>query len=409
MRFANATTVGLTRDGGNMNAFQLTRRQAIAGLTTLSLPMGKAMAATGPIVAKIVVEDGRLWVGATIGASEPLLFIIDTGASTNFLRPEIAKRLNLTQAGASAVGGVGGKVANTGVVEARNVIISGAMRQPTMFFQTYNFARDMSPDTAGLFASGLITAYDSDLSFSANTWQVWPKGREGTPMGTRLDNASITTLGDSRGTERLYVTAMIDGQPYKLCVDTGSPRSILLFPRASVRSGLRAGRPTSPVPTAGFGGRADKLSSMVRATRFALGPLQFDRPFVTLMDPDQSISRNFDGLLGLPLISMFDWSTDVASSQVWVARNANGLAADRYSKSGLWLKRTETGGAIVESVGIGSPAAAAGILTGDEIVEPAMFADAVKRINGPVRQEFVLITKREVVTTTHKLTPLSYL
>jgi Aspartyl protease len=387
---------------------ELNRRLFLAGLGAVALRPEYAWADATPISAKIVVEDSRLWVGATIGASEPLLFIIDTGAASNFIEPAIAARLKLTKQGGGTVGGVGGKLSNTGIVEARDVVISGAMRQPTMQFQTYGFNRRASTDGAGLFSAGLVTAYDSDLSFSEGRWTIWPKGRAGQPAGTRLDNASITALG-GRGTERIYVTAQIDGQPYKLMVDTGAPRGLLLFPRATAKSGLLAGRPTSPVVTTGFGGSADKLSHIVRAKSFALGPLAFDRPFVTLMDPDQSIGFNIDGLLGLPLITMFDWSTDVGTSRLWVTRNATGLVADRYSRSGLWFDKTAKGGAVVASVGVGSPAAAAGIQTGDEVVEPARFADAVKRINGPVRQAFSITIKRGAATTTHQLTPLNYL
>ncbi len=387
---------------------ELERRLFLAGLGAATLPLGIARAAGGPIVAKIMVEDGRLLVGATIGNSEPLIFIIDTGASINVLRPDVARQLNLTMLGGASIRGVANKQATAGVVEAKDVLIAGVMRQPVMNFSTYDLGR-LASDAAGLFASGLLTAYDSDLNFSGGTWQIWPKGRDGQPTGTRLDGASITTLGAPRGTERIYVTVMIDGQPYKLMVDTGAPRSIILFPRASGRSGLRTGRPSSPLLTRGIGGAADKLSHTVRATRFEMGPLAFDRPFVTLMDPDQSSGANYDGLLGLPLIKMLDWSTDVGSSRLWVTRNTSGLVADRYSKSGLWLDRTATGGAVVANVGTGSPAAAAGIRAGDAVVEPARFADALVRINGPVRQAFSLTIRRGTDATTHNIVPTFYL
>ncbi len=391
-----------------MNDLGVTRRSAVAGLLAAALPARFANAASASIATKIVVEDGRLWVAATIGASEPLNFIIDTGTPTNLLRPEIAATLKLTKAGGGVIGGVGGKIASTGVVEARDIVIGGVMRQPRMYFQTYDFARDFSPDTAGLFAAGLVTAYDSDLVFSEGLWRIWPDGREGRAAGMPLEGSSITARGE-RGAERLYVNAKIDGQTYRLGVDTGAPRGLLLFPRASRKSGLLDGRATAPVPTAGFGGRAEKLSHIVRAASFELGPLQFDRPFVTLMDPDQTTRFDLDGLLGLPIITMFDWSTEVQASRISVARNAIGLVADRYPKTGLWLSRLPGGGAVVDRVGLGSPAAKAGILEKDEIVEPARFEDAVRRINGPVRQEIELAVRRGTTTTRHRLLPVSYL
>jgi predicted aspartyl protease len=384
------------------------RRLVLGGLGLSALLPRFAFGQDAPIVAKVVVEDGRLWVSAAIGKSEPLLFIIDTGAGGNFLRPEIAKRLGLTVLGGGSVGGVGGKTANTGSVEANDVLIAGVVRQKTMQFSTYDFGRGLADDAAGLFASGLLTAYDSDLSFEAGRWQIWPKGRASEPTGQRLEGASISAK-DGRGAERIYVTAMIDGKPYKLMVDTGSPRGLLLFPRASARSGLLEGRNFTPVATAGFGGRANKLSRLVRAGNFSLGPLQFDRPFVTLMDPDQAIGRDYDGLIGLPLIALYDWSTDVGRSRVWLTRNGNSLTAERYSKIGLWIDKTPTGGAVVTGVGAGSPAAKAGIAVGDVITDPPKFGDVIRRINGPAGQAYTLTTQRGTATTTHNLTPANYL
>jgi predicted aspartyl protease len=391
-----------------MTAFVIDRRLVLGGLGASVLLPRFAFAQNAPIVAKVIVEDGRLWVSAVIGKSEPLLFVIDTGAGGNFLRPEIAKRLGLTVLGGGTVGGVGGKTANTGRVEANDVLIAGVVRQKTMQFSTYDFGRGLADDAAGLFASGLVTAYDSDLSFEAGRWQIWPKGRTGEPTGQRLEGATISAK-DGRGAERIYVTAMIDGKPYKLMVDTGSPRGLLLYPRAGVRSGLIAARNFAPVVTSGFGGRANKLSRIVRASSFSLGPLQFDRPFVTLMDPDQAIGRDYDGVIGLPLIALYDWSTDVGRSSVWLTRNGNSLTAERYSKIGLWVDRTPTGGAVVAGVGEGSPAAAAGIAVGDTITDPPKFADVVRRINGPAGQAYTLTTQRGTATTTHNLTPVNYL
>lgn len=385
------------------------RRLVLSGLGASALLPSLAFAQNAPIVAKVVVEDGRLWVSAAIGKSEPLLFIIDSGANSNFLRPEIAKRLGLNVLGGGTIGGLGGKTATTGHVEADDVLIAGVVRQKTMRFSTYSFGRGIADDAAGLFASGLLTAYDSDLNFEAGRWQIWPKGRTGEPVGQRLEGASISAMG-GRGSERIYVTAMIDGKPYKLMVDTGSPRGLLLFPRAGARSGLLEGRKFTPVATNGFGGRTNKLSRIVRAGNFSLGPLQFDRPFVTLMDPDQAIGFDFDGLIGLPLIALYDWSTDVGRSRVWLTRNGNSLTAERYSKSGLWIDRTPTDGAVVAGVGAGSPAAAAGIAMGDVITDPPKFTDVLRRINGPVGQPYTLTTQRGAgARVTHNLTPANYL
>jgi hypothetical protein len=127
--------------------------------------MGRLSAATTAIEATIVLEDFRHWVGATIGNSDPLLFVVDTGADGNFIRPDLAKRLKLTDVGGGAVGGVGGKVAGTTRMMAHDVLVGGAVRQRDMIFDTYDMSLGFPSDAAGLFAAGLFTAYDSDLDF----------------------------------------------------------------------------------------------------------------------------------------------------------------------------------------------------------------------------------------------------
>jgi predicted aspartyl protease len=391
-----------------MDVLQLTRREAVLALGAAALPLGRAQAAATPISAPILLEGGRLWVNARVAGSETLRFVIDTGAGRNFLRPEIAKRLKLKILGGSMVGGVGGKSALTGIVEANDIVIADVMRQKAMLFSTYDFGRGLARDAAGLFAAGLITAYDSDLNFGTGRWQIWPKGRDAQLTGTQLSAAAITAKG-GYGSERIYVSAMIDDKPYRLLVDTGAPFSLVLFSRATARSGLADGRPSAPVVTSGFGGRADKLSTIVRADRFALGPLAFNRPFVKLMDDVGPTLPDADGIIGLPLITMLDWSTDVGRNRVWVTRNANGLVADRYPRSGLWLDTAANGNVIVAGVGIGGPGAAAGIRVGDTIVEPTTLADAIRRINGPVGQAITLTTRRDDATITVTIVPKSYL
>ena len=253
------------------------RRAVVAGLSALGAIPAWARAASLPIEAKFVVEDRRLWVSASVNGGEPLLFVIDTGAGSNFLRPELAKKYGLPVVSADMVGGVGGRTATTSIVEAREVAIGGAFRQKRALFSTYDFGRGLPDDAAGLFAAGLFTEFDTDLDFAGGTWRIWPKGRDGAPKGVKLDDSAITLLGGRRGSERMYVTAILDGKPYRLLVDTGAPGSLILFPRASARSGLFEGRNFAPQATRGFGGAASRLSRKVRAERLQLGPLNLKR------------------------------------------------------------------------------------------------------------------------------------
>lgn len=384
------------------------RRAVVAGLSALGFVPARARSAALPIEAKFVVEDRRLWVSAVVNGGEPLLFVVDTGAGSNFLRPDLAKKFKLPVVSAGIVGGVGGGSATTGIVEAREVAIGGAMRQNRVLFSTYDFGRCLPDDAAGLFAAGLFTTFDTDLDFGNGTWRIWPKGREGAPKGTKLDDSAITLLSGRRGSQRMYVTATLDGKPYRLMVDTGAPGSLMLFPRASARSELFEGRNYVPRPTRGFGGVASKLSRLVRAERLQLGPLTLKRPFVTLMDPAQTTPFDIDGLIGLPLISLFDIMTEAGPGKLWLTRNALRPTADPYPRSGLWFNRsgTET---VVTAVGKGSPAEAAGILTGDVATTPATMPEVIKLLDGDAGRAVALSLRRDGVVSERKFVLADYL
>ncbi len=388
--------------------FTPSRRVVVAGLSALGFVPAGARAASIPIEAKFMVEDRRLWVAATVNGNEPLMFIVDTGAAGNFLRPELAKKYNLPVIDAGMVGGVGGRTANTGVVEAREVAIGGVMRQKRALFSTYDFGRGLPDDAAGLFAAGLFTELDTDLDFAGGTWRIWPKGRDGAPKGVKLDDSAITLLGGRRGSERMYVTAMIDGKPYRLLVDTGAPGALLLFPRASARSGLFEGRNFAPQATRGFGGAASRLSRKVRAERLQLGPLALKRPFVTLMDPAQTTPFDVDGVLGLPLISLFDISTQAQPGRLWLARNTLKPTADPYGRGGLWFARKGSD-TVVAAVGKGSPAEKAGVVAGDVVVTPATLAETIKLVEGEAGREIALSIRRDGIVSERKFVLADYL
>jgi len=375
------------------------------GASALAAPL---RAASAPVVAKLVIEDGRVWIAARIGTSEPLLFWLDTGAAGNFIRPDLAKQLKLPTVGRGIVGGVGGQSAATMRVEARDVVVGGAFRQPRMQFQTYGVGGGETDDSAGLLAAGLITAYDTDLDFVRGEWRVWLGGREGDPRGAPLAGSSIKGAGAS---ERIFASASIDGQTYKLALDTGSPASILLFPKASARSGLFNARAYAPTQISGFGGAARKPARLLRGTMFEFGPLAIKRPFLRLMDPGEfsgGFGMGIDGLIGLPLISLLDLSTEVRRDRVWAARNSRPAQAPSYPLAGIWFdRRAEV--ISVELVGTGSPAEAADVKPGDIVDGVKSIPAARALVEGPAGKAVELSLIRSGTKITRKFVLAPYL
>lgn len=337
------------------------------------------------IATPLILEDNRLWIAAAIGSAKPMLFIVDTGAGHDYIRPEIAQQLHLQQTGGTVMRGLGKDAVQGTMYVAHNVLLGGTMMEQTVAFAGYQFGNGLAEDAAGLMTAGLFTARDSDIDFDRNEWRLWRDGKPDRDGLVALDS-KITGPGRSDlYSHRMFVQATLDGASYRLLVDTGSPGSLLLGPRAAARSGLFADdRPYAPARTRGFGGDAARLSRRIRAGRFTVGPLTVERPLVTLMDPRQQshTDDDHDGILGLHWASLLNWSTDVQASRLWAARNKRPETPESYLLSAVWLEKGEGDHARIADVGFGSPAYKAGLRAGDVIVSPSGLADAAKALSG---------------------------
>lgn len=380
-----------------------------AGTAGLFVAGGARAAKADAVVSQITIDHQRLWIAGSIAGGKPGLFVVDTGASVNLLRPDIATELRLPVAGNQRLHGIGKHMENGEVVGARNVLLGGALRQSVVDFHVRDLS-DLVPDDAmGLLCAGLVTSRDTDLDFDRNELRIWPHGRP-----DRADYTLVPSLfdGSEHPTEarRVMVTAFINGIGYRLMVDTGAPGNVLLFSDAARRSGLFSDdRPFSPTQPSGIGGKADKMGRLVRAEQFQLGPITMPHPIISVMDPDARHQEgNHDGLLGLSFLQLLNLSTDTRLSKLYVQRNSRPGQPQRYRASGLWLDRDgET--TRVTIVGTGSPAAEAGIKPGDEIVSPAGFADALRLADAPPGQTISFGVRRNGEVATRSFTVHPYL
>src|SRR6476619_305423 len=113
-----------------------TRRSLLAAAPILAVPQLLHAAPRPPLVGRIALDGGRLFTSVRING-EQFLFVVDTGATQNQIRPEIAARLKLAAVGKAAGGGLGAKSTFTSAHVARDVIIGGIARQPLMTFESY--------------------------------------------------------------------------------------------------------------------------------------------------------------------------------------------------------------------------------------------------------------------------------
>ena len=350
--------------------------KSLAAVPLLAPTMLSAQTARRMARAPIRVRDDRLWMPVRFGDDKVHNFILDTGAFTNLISRELAVGLGLRRIGSLRFGGVGG-VVRYQAYRAPDVSL-GEVRVGSLVFAAYENDLRIHPEAGGALSAGLLTVADTDLDFDAGEWRLHIDGRDSRP-GFEALPSSIRSEGPQTGAAKILVDAVIDGETYRLQVDTGAPGEIMLAPAGTRRSGLwNATTPFAPHRRRGIGGDGG-AARLVRAGSASLGGISFERPLISLTDPAASRTFDGDGLVGIRLIERMNLSTDIAGRRLWAKRNARPLRPERYGMSGLWLA-TSGDGLVIEEIGTGSPAAAAGLRRGDRI--EGELAEWIRRLGG---------------------------
>ena len=352
----------------NMAGDMISRRGLISGLAACGLLPGTALRAQARVVTTpIAIEDGRVWIAATIGGSRPLQFIIDTGGVVSLIQDNVAREIGLHARGNTRLTGVGG-AENFLVYEGRDVAFSSGLVQRSVVFGAVPRNLVLGPGAAGAFAAGIFTEADSDLDFGRGEWRLYPDGR-GAREGYRELPSSIQHIsGNENGSAYVLVDAAVDGRSYRLLLDTGMPGQLMLWPGAVRRSGLwNEAAPYAPERGRGIGGEGAR-GRLVRAGSLRLGPFAFERPLIFLNDPSSLEASHYaDGIIGLTSLELLNLSTDTVRRRLWAQPSGRPQRPERYRLTGLWVD--ERGGRLViADLSPRSPAADAGLQRGDEIV-----------------------------------------
>lgn len=323
-------------------------------------------------VNRIAIEDGRVWIAAKIGEKGPYFFIVDTGSYVSMIDDAFAKSMGFHKVTSRQSIGIGG-VSEYSWYNAGTVTLASGIRFPDMLFA--GMRERPSKDAVGLFGAGLFTTYDSDLDFAKGEWRTYTGGRPDFNGLTRLKSR----FSDWRGGQQIIADAIVDGFDGDFLLDTGAPGELLLFGRASAKSGLwNDSQPYAPLPVTGIG-KARVHARLVRAKKLTIGPFAFENPLVRLSEPGTPGS-DFDGIIGLQTLERLHLSTKVSQQAVYAAPNNMPIKRIGYPLSGLWLE-DEKGRIAIGDVGTGSPAALAGVRKGDLLT--GTLPELLRTVNGP--------------------------
>ncbi len=371
---------------------EVDRRMMLAGLgggavAGMLSPLNAFAAEPRVLKASISLEANRVLIAVGMNGQGPFIFMIDTGTYVSIIRPDLAKQLKLPVQGYEGTRGIGGKGDRFTVYLARDFIIGGGIRQPTVVLED-SFRFGYQQDIYGALAAGLLTATDTDLDFDAGELRLYPDGRGERPGYVAVDSEIPRASQPDRGSRKIIATITVDGRPLRCSLDTGSPNTLSLYQSAARRLGLWDDRPYVPNRPSGIGG-AGPLARTVRVNEMALGDVRLERPLISLLGTD--LGDQVDGIVGLSFIRLFNMSIDVRSRKLWVQPSRQKSPPYRYGPSGLWLDRDGTR-ITVAAVGNGSPAAMAGIRPGDHIA--GEWGAILRTINAPAGSSITLSVER---------------
>jgi predicted aspartyl protease len=350
-----------------------TRRDLAVLALGLGLPFTRqALAADAPIVAAIRLADQRLVIGAEVNGHGPYTFIIDTGGTLSGLSNTVATELGLR------------KIRDVRLNEGKafpvyfidDLLLGGAARQKQVAFFGLE---DANLDGDGLLAAGMLTALDSELDFEHGQWRIFPPGV--TPDRSRFTSVWSEMPQEGHGGEvsrRIFTEVGLNGEKLRPLLDTGAPWPLTIDHHTGQALGLWSDQhPYAPVRLRSIAGAASAPARLVRAATLTIGPATFDNPMVVVRPPEVG---NQHPILGLPVIRTLNLSIDAKLGLLWVRRNALDVGPTAYAGSGVWVE--ERGGKVVcADVGVGSPAAKAGVQAGDVVLGVNTVAEAVPRIN----------------------------
>jgi serine protease Do len=371
-------------------------------LSSLALPLSQALpnaarAAGAPVVAAIKLNEQRVTIDAMLNGRGPYTLVLDTGAVVSGVKASIAQALGLRK-----LRDVNLNTRAYPLYAVDELVLGGQVRQAgvAMFgLDSVGLGGD------GLLAAGMVTAVDSELDFERQEWRLYPGGGIDRSAYTRL-KSQLRAATAVAGSQRIQAEIELGGLTVRPIWDTGMPWPLNLDYQDARKLGLWSDTtPYSPIRTRALGVPNMGISRIVRAPTLKIGPAVYENPLILVRGPWSKLDGS---VLGLPVIRTLNLSVEPATESLWVARNGLSPLPMTYNGTGVWVDE-ERGVVSVADVGAGSPAAKAGVKTGDVIAGVSTVREALGFLNVRQGETVTLKLKRGGQALDVRFVPTAYL
>lgn len=314
--------------------------------------------------------NNHIYLDVKLDGKGPFRLLCDTGGA-NILTPRLAKTLGLSPQGALQGRGVGDKSEDVGLVKVAALGV-GAATLRDQVFAVYDL--DPLSSAEGVPANGLI-GYEVFKRFVVRVDYEHRTLTLTLPAAFAYHGAGVAMPFKFNG-HIPQVEGAIDGIPGAFDIDTGSRASVDLLGPFVQQHGLRERYAPKLEGVAGWGVGGPALSQFARAGSLRLGGLEVSHPVIelTLQTKGAFSDKYVAGNVGGALLSRYNLVFDYSRQRLVFERHAGSDLPIPFDRAGAWMNlATEAPPALpafeVIDVYAGGPAAEAGMLRGDRIVE----------------------------------------
>lgn len=350
---------------------QRRRRSRATGKPQVSVPKSRFDSGQSALKIPFDLLNNLVLLQLRVNNSQPLWFILDTGANSSVIDARVQKNLGL-RTKARARGTSSGKAIAAGLisgvsftlpgVEVSNLTVASLPLDP--------FAPFMARRISGIIGYDLISQFVVEIDYADRTINLYaPSAYHYTGAGARLPIKFIDKNPFIEVSLTMEGRAPLKG---KFAAATGSSGALLLNkPFVVAHRLLQTVIQTTPGNTGGVGGLSRTLVARVKNIR--IGRFDIDNPIVSFSQATkgEQASAAYDGVVGGEVLRRFKMILDYSRRQIILEPNAHLPEAVEEDMSGFEFvaEGEDFGTYVINEIIPNSPAAAAGLREEDELTE----------------------------------------